>query len=204
MSKNKNKKFLSQNRIYSSSLKRKMNPKFISYNIRKKVNTINKERIHKNKDETFFRKNKKYKNIIRTNKKENEQKIMYDKNKLSMTFCDALKKFYWDFKTQRAVTSIFSQYQEFINKNFPNNKSKDLNVIKNIKNDQFFKENNIVSFLKSYKNFKNSTYNNRLGLFRLIIKIMTNNPFWDYINISFQENKTKNEKLFSLTEKYYL
>ena len=102
------------------------------------------------------------------------------------------------------MTSIFNQYQQYINKKYSNNKSKDLNVIKNIKNDQFFKENNIVSFLKSYKNFKNSTYNNRLGLFRLIIKIMTNNPFWDYINISFQENKTKNEKLFSLTEKYYL
>ena len=43
-----------------------------------------------------------------------------------MTFYDALKTFYWDLKTQKTVTSIFNQYQEFINQNFPNIKSKGL------------------------------------------------------------------------------
>ena len=38
----------------------------------------------------------------------------------------------------------------------------------------------------------------------LMRKIMTNNPFWDYINVSVQEKKTKNEKLFSIIQKHFL
>ena len=147
---------------------------------------------------------KKCNHIMQINKKE-EIKINTDyKNKLSMTFRDTLKTFYWDSKTQKAVTSIFNQYQEFLNKNYPNNKSKNLNENKILENAQFLKENNIITFLKSYKNYKWSTYNNRLSLFRRIIKVMTNNPFWDYISASVQEKKTKNEKLFSISQKHIL
>lgn len=204
MAKNKKEKFSSKKKNIHPHKKRKINFKSFSYNIRKKGKNITKERVSINKDESFFIEDKKYNDIIPTNKKEKVKKNTNYKNKLSMTFYDTLKTFYWNSKTQKAVTSIFNQYQEFINKNFPNNKSKNLNENKILENDQFFEENNIISFLKSYKNFKRSTYNNRLGLFRRIIKVMTNNPYWDYINASVQEKKTKNEKLFSVSQKYLL
>ena len=204
MAKNKKQKFLPTKKKYSSSQKRKINRKSISCGGRKKQNNIKIQSLYKNKDGTFYRINKNYNNNIRINKKEKEKKNKDYTNKLSMTFYDALKTFYWDLKTQKTVTSIFNQYQEFINQNFPNIKSKGLDENKNLENDPFFQENNIVKFLRSYKNFKTSTYNNRLGLFRRIIKIMTYNPFWDYINVSVQEKKTKNEKLFSITQKHFL
>ena len=51
---------------------------------------------------------------------------------------------------------------------------------------------------------KHIVHNNRFCLFRRIIKVMTNNPFWDYIHASVQEKKTKNEKLFSKSQKHLL
>ena len=196
MAKNKKEKLSSKNKKIHLHKKRKINFQIISHNIRKKGNRSKKEKESINKNESFFIDEKKYNHIILTNKKE-KTKINIDyTNKLSMTFCDALKTFDWESKTQKAVTSIFNKYQEFLNKNYPNNKSKSLNENKILENDQFFSENNIVTFLKSYKNYKWSTYNNRLGLFRRIIKVMTNNPFWDYINTSVQEKKQKMKSFF--------
>ena len=204
MAKNKKEKFSSKQKKIHPQKKRKINFKLIYYNIRKEGNNIKKESVAINKNESFFIEDKKYNHIIQTNEKEKAKKDTNYKKKISLTFYDTLKAFNWDSKTQKAVTSIFNQYQEFINKNYPNNKSKKLNEKKILENDQFFEENNIVTFLKSYKNFKSSTYNNRLSLFRRIIKVMTNNPFWDYIHASVQEKKTKNEKLFSISQKHLL
>ena len=60
-------------------------------------------------------------------------------------------------------------------------------ILKKLKKTKFYQEDNIVSFLKSHKNIKNSIYNNRLGLFRRIIKVMTNNPNWDYCVINIKD-----------------
>ena len=205
MAKNKKEKFSSKQKKIHPQKKRKINFKLIYYNIRKEGNNIKKESVAINKNESFFIEDKKYNHIIQTNEKEKAKKDTNYKKKISLTFYDTLKAFNWDSKTQKAVTSIFNQYQEFINKNYPNNKSKKLNEKKILENDQFFEENNIVTFLKSYKNFKSSTYNNRLSLFRRIIKVMTNNPFWDYIHASVQEKKNKKRKaIFDITKTSFI
>jgi hypothetical protein len=43
-----------------------------------------------------------------------------------------------------------------------------------------------------------------LGIFRRIIRIMTNNPLWDYVNYTVQEKKTKTEKCLSPSQKLQL
>ena len=74
MAKNKKQKFLPTKKKYSSSQKRKINRKSISYNKRKKQNNIKIQSLYKNKDGTFYRINKNYNNNIIINKKEKEKK----------------------------------------------------------------------------------------------------------------------------------
>ena len=123
---------------------------------------------------------------------------------LSLTFDEVINSFCWAEKTKNDIKSIFIQYQNYINSKYEKNESKSLNDTKNIGEDEFFKENNIFSFLKNNKNFETSTLNNRLGVFRRVIRIMIGNPLWDYINYTVQEKKTKNEKLLSPSQKIHI
>jgi len=150
-------------------------------------------------------KNKKSLNDL-INKYKLSQKIINSNysESLSLTFEEVLDAIYCNNKTKNDIKSLFNYYQNFINMKYQENKSKELNDNKDIENDEFFKEENIVSFLKDYKNFEASTYNNRLGIFRRIIRIMTGNPLWNYINYSVQEKKTKTEKLLTPTQKTHL
>ena len=122
----------------------------------------------------------------------------------SSSFEEAINAFYWNSKTLKNIKSLFKQYQDYINKKYQNNESQSLEDSKIIETDEFFKENNIVDFLQNNKKFESSTFNNRLGIFRRVIRIMTKNPLWDYAEHSVQEKKTKNEKILSPTQKLYL
>ena len=127
-----------------------------------------------------------------------------NKNKLAISFNEALQRFNWENKTKNSVISLFEDYQKYLNKNYSVNQSKILSEIKNKETDQFFKEENIVSFLQEFKNYNNNTFNNRLGLFRRIIRVMLENSNWNYINHSVKEKKTKNEKLLTIAQKVNL
>ena len=134
------------------------------------------------------------KNNLDTNNNDNEP----------LSFPIALSRFFWEEKTEKSVTSFFEEYQNYLNNIYYQNSPKKLSEIKFIESDQFFKEDNIIRFLREYKGYKNTTFNNRLGLFRRIIRVILKNPVWDYVFYSFKEKKTKNEKLLSPSQKVIL
>ena len=148
------------------------------------------EKINLKANEDYFKKNdydkllKKYKTLIR----------LYNNNDdstFSLTFIESINKFFWNKKTKKNIISLFEEYQNYINGFNFFDSSKILNERKNKETDQFFKEENIINFLLEHKKYANTTFNNRLGLFRRIIRIMLKNPVWDYINYSVNEKKEK-------------